>query len=73
MRNKNKFETDAIRTQLERSQFQEHSNPLFLTSSFVFEDAEEMRAAFAEEKGTQCVQSFYQSPTLLNLFKKCVL
>ncbi|NCG04519.1 MAG: aminotransferase class I/II-fold pyridoxal phosphate-dependent enzyme, partial [Bacteroidetes bacterium] len=45
-----KFETDAIRTQLERSQQGEHSVPLFLTSSFVFEDAEDMRASFAEEK-----------------------
>ena len=45
-----KFETDAIRTQLERSQHSEHSVPLFLTSSFVFEDAEDMRASFAEEK-----------------------
>ena len=45
-----KFETDAIRTQLERSQQGEHSVPLFLTSSFVFEDAEDMRASFADEK-----------------------
>ena len=44
------FETNAIRTQTERSQHQEHSTPLYLTSSFVFEDAEEMRASFAEEK-----------------------
>ena len=44
------FETQAIRTQTERSQFSEHSTPLYLTSSFVFEDAEEMRASFAEEK-----------------------
>ena len=45
-----KFETEAIRTQIERSQFLEHSSPLYLTSSFVFEDAEDMRASFAEEK-----------------------
>jgi len=44
------FETDAIRMQNERSHFQEHSTPLYLTSSFVFEDAEDMRASFAEEK-----------------------
>ncbi|HLF52941.1 trans-sulfuration enzyme family protein [Flavobacterium sp.] len=44
------FETQAIRTQLERSQYQEHSVPLYLTSSFVFEDAEDMRASFSEEK-----------------------
>jgi O-succinylhomoserine sulfhydrylase len=44
------FETAAIRNQTERTQFSEHSTPLYLTSSFVFEDAEEMRASFAEEK-----------------------
>ena len=44
------FETDAIRNQITRSSFAEHSSPLYLTSSFVFEDAEEMRASFAEEK-----------------------
>ena len=44
------FETQAIRTQIEHSQYYEHSTPLFLTSSFVFEDAEDMRASFAEEK-----------------------
>jgi len=44
------FETQAIRNQLDRSQFQEHSVPLYLSSSFVFEDAEDMRASFTEEK-----------------------
>ena len=44
------FETEAIRNQTERTQFSEHSTPLYLTSSFVFDDAEEMRASFAEEK-----------------------
>lgn len=44
------FETEAIRNQTERTQFSEHSTPLYLTSSFIFEDAEEMRASFAEEK-----------------------
>ena len=44
------FETEAIRTQNERTQYQEHSTPLYLTSSFVFDDAEDMRASFSEEK-----------------------
>tara|TARA_B110001454_G_C12706640_1_gene428881 strand:+ start:728 stop:1897 length:1170 start_codon:yes stop_codon:yes gene_type:complete len=47
---KKHFETQAIRSQTERSQFSEHSTPLYLTSSFVFDDAEDMRASFAEEK-----------------------
>ena len=47
---KNKFETDAIRLQAERSQQREHSVPLYLTSSFAFDDAEQMRAMFADEE-----------------------
>ena len=43
-------ETIAVRTQIERTQFAEHSSPLFLTSSFVFDDSEDMRSSFAEEK-----------------------
>lgn len=44
-----KPETKAIRIQTERTQEHEHSTPLFLTSSFVFDDAEHMRATFADE------------------------
>lgn len=44
------IETEAIRTQIERTQYQEHSAPLYLTSSYLFEDAEDMRASFSEEK-----------------------
>ena len=55
------FETQAIRTQLERTQYLEHSVPLYLTSSFVFEDAEDMRASFAEEKERN-VYSRYSNP-----------
>ena len=52
------FETLAVRTQTERSQFDEHSTPLYLTSSFVFEDAEDMRASFAEEKDKNLYSRF---------------
>ena len=55
------FETNAIRNQLERTQYLEHSVPLFLTSSFVFEDAEDMRASFAEEKDRN-IYSRYSNP-----------
>lgn len=47
---KKHFETEAIRSQTERTQFSEHSTPLYVTSSFVFDDAEDMRSSFAEEK-----------------------
>lgn len=42
-------ETDPIRAQHERTDFNEHSVPLYLTSSFVFDDAEHARALFADE------------------------
>lgn len=67
-RNK-KFETQAIRTQVERSQHNEHSVPLFLTSSFVFEDAEDMRASFAEEKDRN-VYSRFTNPNTSELVEK---
>ncbi|MEO1257420.1 MAG: O-succinylhomoserine sulfhydrylase [Bacteroidota bacterium] len=44
------FETKAIRIQTDRTQHREHSTPLFPTSSFVFENAEQMRALFAGEQ-----------------------
>ncbi len=43
------FETIAIRKQVPRTENREHSVPLYLTSSFVFEDAEQARALFADE------------------------
>lgn len=66
---KNKFETNAIRTQIERSQFLEHSAPLYLTSSYVFEDAEDMRASFAEEKDRN-VYSRYSNPNTSEFIEK---
>lgn len=56
-----RIETKAIRAQLERTQYLEHSNPLFLTSSYVFEDAEDMRASFADEKDRN-IYSRYSNP-----------
>lgn len=46
---KKKFETNAIRSQVQRSQHREHSVPIFATSSFVFDDAEQARMLFADE------------------------
>jgi len=63
------FETQAIRTQLERTQFQEHSVPLYLTSSFVFEDAEDMRASFADEKDRN-IYSRYSNPNTNEFIEK---
>lgn len=68
---KHHFETDAIRTQLERSLFQEHSTPLYLTSSFVFENAEEMRASFTEEKERN-IYSRFSNPNTTEFVQKVV-
>lgn len=63
------FETLAIRTQTERSQFQEHSVPLYLSSSFVFEDAEDMRASFTEEKERN-IYSRFSNPNTSEFVEK---
>ena len=63
------FETEAIRTQLERTEFLEHSTPLYLTSSFVFDDAEDMRASFAEEKERN-IYSRFTNPNTYRICRK---
>jgi O-succinylhomoserine sulfhydrylase len=42
--------TEAIRIRANQTPDKEHSSPLFLTSSFCYDDAEDMRAVFADEK-----------------------
>ncbi|WP_332022426.1 trans-sulfuration enzyme family protein [Kaistella sp.] len=65
------FETNAIRIQSQRSHFDEHSTPLYLTSSFVFEDAEDMRASFAEEKSKN-LYSRFSNPNVNEFTEKMV-
>ncbi|MDA0677988.1 MAG: aminotransferase class I/II-fold pyridoxal phosphate-dependent enzyme [Bacteroidetes bacterium] len=69
---KKHFETEAIRAQLERSQYLEHSAPIYLTSSFVFEDSEDMRASFAEEKDRN-IYSRYSNPNTSELVNKIAI
>ena len=69
MKNKKHFRTKAIRTQIPRTEFLEHSNPMFLTSSYVFEDAEDMRASFAEEKDRN-IYSRYSNPNTSEFIDK---
>lgn len=64
-----KFETQSIRTQTTRSQYAEHSAPLYLTSSFVFEDAEQMRARFADEEPGN-IYSRFSNPNTTELIDK---
>jgi len=71
MENKKRFETEAIRTQTERTSYSEHSTPLFLTSSFIFDDAEDMRASFAEEKDKN-LYSRFSNPNTTELVNKLI-
>jgi O-succinylhomoserine sulfhydrylase len=67
------FETNAIRLQLERSQYNEHSVPLYLTSSFIFDTAEDMRAAFNDESDDY-IYSRYVNPSVNEFVQKvCAL
>jgi len=65
------FETEAIRNQMDRTPYSEHSTPLFLTSSFVFDDAEDMRASFAEEKEKN-LYSRFTNPNTTEFIDKIV-
>ncbi|MDO5636569.1 MAG: aminotransferase class I/II-fold pyridoxal phosphate-dependent enzyme [Myroides sp.] len=67
-----KKETLAIREQVERTAYLEHSAPLFLTSSFIFEDAEDMRASFAEEKKRN-IYSRFSNPNVSEFVHKIAL
>lgn len=67
------FETDAIREQHERSQHREHSVPLYLTSSFVFEDAEQARALFADEVAGNIYTRFSNPNTTELISKLCLM
>ncbi len=66
-------QTQAIRIQTPQSFEMEHSTPLYLTSSFTFDTAEDMRAAFADETGDN-IYSRYSNPTVDEFVKKmCIL
>jgi O-succinylhomoserine sulfhydrylase len=64
-----KKETESIRIQSKKSSFNEHSTPLYLTSSYVFDDAEDMRAQFAEEKEGE-IYSRYANPNVQEFIDK---
>ena len=63
--------TQAIRIQTERTNEMEHSTPMFLTSSFCFDDAEEMRAAFADESEDN-IYSRFSNPGVKEFTDKMV-
>ena len=67
-----KDETIAIRKHIDRTYQKEHSNPLYLTSSFVFDSAEEMAAVFADEQEGN-IYSRYSNPNVDELIEKVAL
>ncbi len=68
-----KDETKSIKIQTERTQHKEHSTPLFLTSSFTFDDAGEGQALFNNEiEGN--IYSRYSNPSVQEFIDKvCML
>lgn len=68
-----KEQSQIIRQQTPRSSSREHSVPLYLTSSFIFDTAEQGRAIFAEEE-TGMVYSRYANPNTSEFIERvCVM
>jgi O-succinylhomoserine sulfhydrylase len=57
-------ETKAIRLQTEQTNQKEHATPLFLTSSFTYDSAEEMAAAFGDDTLDVNIYSRFSNPTV---------
>jgi O-succinylhomoserine sulfhydrylase len=57
------FDTRAVRAGVHRSQFNEHSEPIYLTSSFVFDNAAQAARRFANEEPGY-VYSRFSNPTV---------
>ena len=68
-----KKQTKAIRTQTKRTQYREHSTPLFLTSSFTFDSAEQGKELF-EETLDGNIYSRFSNPNVTEFVDKvCML
>lgn len=63
-------ETKAIRLQTEQTDQKEHATPLFLTSSFTYDSAEEMGAAFADDTLDINIYSRFSNPTVDEFINK---
>jgi len=63
--------TRAIRIRVDQTNEMEHTTPLFLTSSFCFDNAEEMRAAFADETDDN-IYSRFSNPNVQEFTDKVV-
>jgi O-succinylhomoserine sulfhydrylase len=66
-------QSKLIRTRVDQTSEHEHSTPLFLTSSFTFDNAEDMRAAFADESDAN-IYSRFSNPNVQEFVDRlCVL
>lgn len=67
-----KDKTRLIRTQTDRSSHREHNTPVYLTSSFTFDSAEQMRDTFSNDLDGQ-IYSRYSNPNLDEFIEKMCL
>lgn len=65
-------ETKLIRSQVKRTASSEHSVPLYLTSSYVFDDADHMAALFNDEVDG-FIYSRYSNPNVSELIEKVAI
>jgi O-succinylhomoserine sulfhydrylase len=65
--------TQAIRIQTPTTSQKEHSTPLYITSSFTFDEAEAMRAAFADESDDNIYSRFSNPNVDEFVAKMCAL
>jgi O-succinylhomoserine sulfhydrylase len=63
-------ETRAVRIQTNKTEQKEHSTPLFLTSSFTYESAEDMAAAFADDSLDVNIYSRFSNPSVNEFIEK---
>jgi O-succinylhomoserine sulfhydrylase len=65
-------QTQAIRTRADMTNEMEHSTPIYLTSSFTFDNAAEMQAAFADQSDDN-IYSRFSNPTVQEFIDKMCL
>ena len=64
-----KKETELIRDQITQSEFREHAVPLYMTSSYTFQDADQMAALFNDEE-EGFIYSRYSNPNVSEFISK---
>ena len=66
-------QSKLIRARVKQTENHEHASPLFLTSSFTFDNAEDMRAAFADETDAN-IYSRFSNPSVKEFVDRlCIL